>query len=137
MEAFGNSHGLHSKIVFHLTLVLDELITNIISYGYADFDEHPHRRDHRPSGRRPDHPRSRTIPSPSTSWRPRSPSWTCPWTNAPSPWADLGIHLVKNMVHGIHYKRENDKNVLTLHKNISKTHCPGAGLETIRRERWH
>jgi anti-sigma regulatory factor (Ser/Thr protein kinase) len=39
----------------------------------------------------------------------------------------LGIHLIKNMVHGIHYKRENGKNVLTLRKNISKTHCPVQG----------
>ena len=39
-EAFVEKHGLPEKLAFNLNVCLDELITNIISYGYED--EEPH-----------------------------------------------------------------------------------------------
>lgn len=36
LEAFGEAHALTGKQVFQLNLALDELITNIISYGFDD-----------------------------------------------------------------------------------------------------
>ena len=126
VEAFGNTHGLHPKIVFHLTLVLDELITNIISYGYADFDEHPIdvtialQGDDLTIRVEDDSEPFNILEAP-------APELDLPLDERAKPVGGLGIHLVKNMVHGIHYQRENGKNVLTLHKNISKTHCPVQG----------
>jgi sigma-B regulation protein RsbU (phosphoserine phosphatase) len=126
VEAFGNEHGLHPKIVFHLTLVLDELITNIISYGYADFDEHPIdvtialRGDELTIRVEDDSEPFNILEAP-------APELDLPLDERTKPVGGLGIHLIKNMVHGIHYKREKGKNVLTLRKNISKTHCPVQG----------
>jgi sigma-B regulation protein RsbU (phosphoserine phosphatase) len=126
VEAFGTKYGLHPKIIFHLTLVLDELITNIISYGYADFDEHPIdvtislQGDNLTIRVEDDSEPFNILEAP-------APELDLPLDERAKPVGGLGIHLVKNMVHGIHYKRENGKNVLTLHKNISKTHCPVQG----------
>jgi len=123
VEEFGTTHGLHQKIIFHLTLVLDELITNIISYGYADFDEHPIDVSISLDGD------ALTIRVEDTSkpfniLEAPEPELDIPLDDRKKPIGGMGIHLVKNMVHGIAYARENGKNVLILNKNISKTHCP-------------
>jgi anti-sigma regulatory factor (Ser/Thr protein kinase) len=39
METFGEEHGLPAKKIFQFNLALDELITNIVSYGFAEGDE--------------------------------------------------------------------------------------------------
>ena len=36
LEKFGQSFGLSKKCIFEANLALDELFTNIISYGYVD-----------------------------------------------------------------------------------------------------
>ena len=40
LDNFGQSQGLSKKCIFEINLALDELFTNIISYGFADDDEH-------------------------------------------------------------------------------------------------
>lgn len=40
LEEFRQEHQLPPYLIFRLDLVLDELITNIISYGYQDKDVH-------------------------------------------------------------------------------------------------
>ncbi len=40
IETYGESHGWPTKWIMNLNLALDELITNIVSYGYRDDDEH-------------------------------------------------------------------------------------------------
>jgi serine/threonine-protein kinase RsbW len=40
LEAFGLSHGVPLSVLNDLNVVLDELVTNVISYGYADGAEH-------------------------------------------------------------------------------------------------
>jgi len=40
VEAFGERQGWPSEIVFNVNLCLDELITNIVSYAYADAARH-------------------------------------------------------------------------------------------------
>lgn len=40
LEQFGEAHDLPIKLVLDLNLALDEVITNTISYGYEDDDEH-------------------------------------------------------------------------------------------------
>lgn len=126
VEAFGNEHGLHPKIIFHLTLVLDELITNIISYGYADFDVHPIDVTIALQGDRLTI-RVEDDSEPFNILEAPEPELDLPLDERAKPVGGLGIHLIKNMVHNIHYKRENGKNVLTLHKDIGKTHCPVRG----------
>lgn len=123
VEEFGAAHGLHMKIIFHLTLVLDELITNIISYGYADFDEHPIDVSISLDG---DELiiRVEDNSEPFNILEAPAPELDVPLDEREKPIGGMGIHLIKNMVHGINYSRENGKNVLVLNKNVSKTHCP-------------
>ena len=40
IEAHGESHGWPAKWILNLNISLDELITNIVSYGYQDNDKH-------------------------------------------------------------------------------------------------
>ena len=40
LEKFGQSMGLSQKCIFEANLALDELFTNIISYGFDDKNEH-------------------------------------------------------------------------------------------------
>ena len=40
IEAHGEAHGWPAKWVLNLNISLDELITNMVSYGYQDYDEH-------------------------------------------------------------------------------------------------
>ena len=40
IEAYGESHGWAVKWILNLNISLDELITNIVSYGYQDCEEH-------------------------------------------------------------------------------------------------
>ncbi len=37
---FAERHHLSSKVLFNLNLALEEILTNVISYGYDDNDEH-------------------------------------------------------------------------------------------------
>ncbi|QJB55664.1 ATP-binding protein [Pseudodesulfovibrio sp. zrk46] len=122
VETFGAEVGLAPKIVFHLTLVLDELVTNIIDYGYADFDEHPI---------------DVTIgyDDPIITIRLVDDAEPFNILEAPEPELDkpleerdrqiggMGVHLVKNMVKHIDYQRKDGKNILTLTKDTSSAHC--------------
>ncbi len=40
VDAFGTRNRLQSDVVFDVKLVLEELLTNTISYGYEDDDAH-------------------------------------------------------------------------------------------------
>jgi len=40
IEEFGDNNGLNHKMVFELNLILDELVTNTISYGFKDDGAH-------------------------------------------------------------------------------------------------
>ena len=40
VKELGADNNLNQRLTFHLDLILDELITNIISYGYQDKNEH-------------------------------------------------------------------------------------------------
>lgn len=41
LEEFGEAHRLPLKIIMDVNLALDEIFTNIVSYGFEDEDEHP------------------------------------------------------------------------------------------------
>jgi len=39
-DQFGDQHGLSEKVVHDIQMALDELLTNIVNYGYEDDEEH-------------------------------------------------------------------------------------------------
>lgn len=118
VERFGQSIGLSAKCIFEANLALDELFTNIISYGYADNKEH-------------------TIDisislqnntlvfnieddgMPFNPTQAESPDLEC--TIEDCKIGGLGIHLAKNLMDEVCYQRCEEKNVLTLKKNIEET----------------
>ncbi|WP_419786547.1 ATP-binding protein [Pseudodesulfovibrio sp.] len=125
VEAFGEQHGLPVKVVFHLNLVLDELITNIISYGYTDFDEHPIDVSVALDGDLITI-RLEDDAQPFNILEAPEPNFEVPVEDRLRP-GGMGVHLVKNMVSRIDYKREDGKNVLILTKDLSKPCCPVNG----------
>jgi len=118
LEKFGESMGLSKKCIFEANLALDELFTNIISYGFDDKNEHTItitialQNDD-------------LVVNIEDDGRPFNP------TQAETPNLEcsieecriggLGIHLAKNLMDEVCYQRCKDKNLLTLKKNIKET----------------
>lgn len=119
VESFSERHCLPPKVVFHLTLLLDELVTNIISYGYADYDEHPIDVTISIDGSKLSI-RVEDDAAPFNILEAPEPELDVPLELREKPIGGMGIHLVKNMVHDITYVRENGKNVLLLKKDMNK-----------------
>lgn len=115
VEAFGEAHGLPAKLRFQIRLVLDELLTNIISYGYADEAEHDIDVRMGQQGRRlrfvleddarPFDPL--TAQTPDLGAEP-----------AQRRIGGLGIHLVRTIMDRVAYERVGDTNRLILEKDI-------------------
>lgn len=115
VEAFGEAHGLPAKLRFQIRLVLDELLTNIISYGYADEAEHDidvrmGQQDRRlrfviEDDARPFDPL--TAQAPDLDAEP-----------VERRIGGLGIHLVRTIMDRVAYERVGDTNRLILEKDI-------------------
>lgn len=115
VEAFGAAHGLPDSVVFALTLSLDEVVTNVISYAYADVRDHPINVHLRLAG---DVVHAEVI----DDGRPFNP------IDVPAPDLDapidkrriggLGVHLVREMMDELDYRRENGRNILALSKRV-------------------
>jgi serine/threonine-protein kinase RsbW len=118
LERFGQSIGLSSKCIFEANLALDELFTNIISYGFDDTDEHiikitiAHQNDHVVFCIEDD-----GVPFNPT--KAKIPDLAC--TIEECKIGGLGIHLAKNLMDEVCYQRCKNKNILTLKKNIKET----------------
>ena len=110
VEGFAEECGLPPKATYTLFLVLEEFLSNIIKYGYAD--DEPHEIVARlgivgdslivriEDDARPFDPR--TAPKPDT---------TAPIADRPI--GGLGLHMVREMTEAVDYERLGDKNVTT------------------------
>ena len=118
LEKFGQSLGLSKKCIFEANLALDELFTNIISYGFDDKNEHTIKilislqKDELVFKIEDD-----GIPFNPT--KVDTPDLECSIEECRI--GGLGIHLAKNLMDEVCYQRCNDKNILTLKKNIRET----------------
>jgi len=115
--SFGKEHGLSDDAVWEIRLVLEEVVTNIISYGYEDGSAHEIdvsivneeeeiaviiRDDARPFNLL-DHPR----PDFEISLEDRGIG-------------GMGIHMVREIMDEINYKREDGGNLLVMKKRKLK-----------------
>ncbi len=115
VEAFGEAHGLSAKLRFQVRLVLDELITNIINYGYGDDGDHVISVAMGQEGGRlrfviEDDARAfdpLTAGAPDLVSEPESRQI-----------GGLGIHLVRTIMDRVAYERVNGANRLILEKDI-------------------
>jgi anti-sigma regulatory factor (Ser/Thr protein kinase) len=116
-ESFSSEHGLSAKLVATMNMALDELVSNIIKYGYDD-DGH-HEIDMRYAiedgvliteivdDGLPFNMLEKEDPDLSLSIEEK-------------PIGGLGVYLVKQLTDSQHYERKDDRNRLVLRKRIEE-----------------
>ena len=117
LEKFGRRLGLSKKSVFQINLALDELFTNIVSYGYPDRDTHW-------INFALSHENGTVIIRVEDQGLPFDPaSIDLPdlqKTIENCKIGGLGLHIVRKLVDDIVYERCGEKNITTLKKNIEE-----------------
>jgi serine/threonine-protein kinase RsbW len=116
LRAFGQRHGLPPRLVQAVDLALEEVLTNIISHGYADDGEHgiTVRLEARPGELEAE------VEDDGQAFDPLqapAPDTTRPLHERSI--GGLGIHLVRTLVDDLEYQRRDGKNVLRLKKSAS------------------
>ena len=115
VEAFGAAHHLTDEVIFAFNLSLDEVVTNVISYAFADVQDHTIDVRLRLDG---DVLRAEI----SDDGRPFDPIEVPP-PNIDAPIEErriggLGVYLVREMMDTVEYAREGGRNVLRLSKRV-------------------
>ena len=111
LESFGTGAGLSDHLVFRLTVTLDEVVTNIVRHAFngqggrdilvgITVDE-------------------RFVTAVVEDQGPPFDLRTVPPADIDAPIelrpiGGLGVHLVRSLTHGLDYRRDGDRNVLTL-----------------------
>ena len=120
LETFGQKTGLSKKFVFEVNLVLDELFTNIISYGFDDDGEHSIKVTITPENGG----LCLCIEDDGKPFNPvefEAPDVSCSIEECKI--GGLGIHIIRKLMDDICYERCEDKNVLKLKKVLAKPKC--------------
>jgi anti-sigma regulatory factor (Ser/Thr protein kinase) len=117
LEEIGTRLNLSRRCLFEINLVLDELFTNIVSYGFKDEREHEIQVSLKAEGDVlvvaveddgvPFNPVKRKEPE-------------LPTAIEDCQIGGLGIHLIKNLVHEPVYCRRGKRNVLTFKKRLER-----------------
>ena len=115
IEDFGSRNALAERAILDVQLAVDELVTNTVTHGWND--DRPHEIVVRQrleqdqwiveledDGRAFD---PRTVPPPAIDVPPEE-----------RPIGGLGIHLARSVVDELDYRREGDRNHLTLRKRL-------------------
>lgn len=112
---FGQRHHLSSQALFHTNLALEEILTNVISYAYDDSKEHQiivcllveqgELTVKVEDDGRPFNPLE--VPEPDIQ-KPLEER----------PIGGLGIHLVRNLMDRLEYRRHNGRNLLIMRKKV-------------------
>ncbi len=116
VSEFGEAHRLSPKIVYALNLSLDEILTNVIYYGYEDTNEHCI--IIRISLK--DEVLTAEVEDDGRAFNPleaAKPDLKKPLEERQV--GGLGIHLVKNLMDTVAYKRLGGKNLLVMKKKIN------------------
>ncbi len=121
LEEFGDSQNLSKKTVFQICFAVDELFTNVISYGFCDVHEHSIgitvsleddtitivvEDDAKPFNLNEVEP----------------PNTKCACEDREI--GGLGIFLTKNLMDSVTYKRNGRKNIVTMKKRIEYNGAP-------------
>ncbi len=118
VEKFAESLGLPPKLVYQITLVLDELITNIISYGYDTPDSYTIE----VQASCDDGILELRVVDDARPFNPiaaQPPELDVPLEERVKPIGGMGIHLVKSLMDSVEYQRKDGKNMLFLRKNLA------------------
>ena len=119
IQEFGKRHALLPDAIFDLHLALDEIVTNVVSYGHDD--HRAHEIVVRMTMLSAAHPRRIEVEV-EDDGRPFNPlTVAAPAVNRPvegRPVGGLGIHLVRKVMDDLEYRRHQGKNVLLMKKSI-------------------
>ncbi|MBI2470807.1 MAG: ATP-binding protein [Planctomycetes bacterium] len=118
VEAFGEANNLSPKILYALNLSLDEIITNVIYYGYNDANEHQIiirilLKDEELTVEVEDDGK------PFNPLEAEKPDLEKPLEERQV--GGLGIHLVTNLMDTLEYKRQEGKNLLVMKKKTKES----------------
>jgi anti-sigma regulatory factor (Ser/Thr protein kinase) len=115
LEAFCQTHDISDDDLFSLRLVLDEAVINVIVHGYDDTAEHEIHVSLILDGAL----LTIRIDDDGVAYNP---------LDAPAPRFDLpieqrrigglGVHIMKTLARSVEYRRENDRNHLTIEMQI-------------------
>ena len=117
LETFGKKFGFSKKLIFEINLALDELFTNIISYGFKDDKEHIVTVTLTPENDE----LCLCIEDDGTPFNPidfETADVACSVEECKI--GGLGIHIMKKLMDEVCYERCGEKNVLNLKKKIGK-----------------
>ena len=116
IEGCGEEWQLRPEVVFNLQLALEECVTNVIMYAYPP--EEQHTLQVTAELQEPD-----LIFTIEDSGVPFDPTPVAEADTSLSaeerPIGGLGIFLVRQLMDSVEYRREGDRNLLTLRKQVS------------------
>ena len=113
-ESFATQHEIGGRLRYHLLVSIEEILTNIIKYGFDEEGVHPIHitfRHINEKGEMEFEDRGREFNPLEIS----EPDLDTPIENRQL--GGLGIHLVKKMMDEAKYRREGDRNILMLRKS--------------------
>jgi serine/threonine-protein kinase RsbW len=113
---FCDSHGLHPKNNFEVTLALEEIFTNIISYGFCDEKEHQVRIDMARVGEKIVI-RVEDDGNPFDPTKAKGLDRRC--TLEECRIGGLGLHLINRIMTRVKYERKEGRNILVLEKRLA------------------
>jgi len=112
-ESFATQHEIGGRLRYHLLVSIEEILTNIIKYGFDEPGVHPIHitfRHHLGTIEMEFEDRGREF----NPLEIAEPDLETPIEDRQL--GGLGIHLVKNMVDLAEYRRDGDRNILLLRK---------------------
>lgn len=116
VEAFGRRNALPENVVWQFALALDELVTNVVSYGYRDEDPHAIVVSMRLS----DGWLTADIVDDGIAFDPlQTPPPDLDADLDGRPIGGLGVHFVRKMMDSVEYRRDGGKNHLTIAKALA------------------
>ena len=115
LESLGRSFRISKKGIFQMNLALEEVFTNIVSYGYKDKAAHWIKITFwQQNGMLNICVEDDGIPF--NPLEEEVPDLKCPIEERRI--GGLGCHFMRCFMDDVHYKRRGDKNVLTMKKSI-------------------
>jgi len=115
VRQFGDLHEVPSRALYAINLALDEIVTNVVRYG---FDDSAGKEIVAQVTAREDELMT-VVSDPGRAFNPLDvapPDLAAPL--AERALGGLGIHLVRSLMDTIEYHRQNGKNVLTMRKRV-------------------
>lgn len=116
IESFGEKQDISQALIFNINLSLEELITNIINYGYRDGQEHQIHIDLQVA-------KTEIVVELKDDGIPFNPlEAPCPDVNQDlndRPVGGLGIFLVRSLMDDVQYRRTGEQNVLIMKKYLA------------------